>query len=212
MTAAVAPSVEMAAKPANIERSEREILDLYAAEFRPGPFGHQHLYLYGIGRRALAQSRAFRQVVLDRNSLVAASIVRLQLDTLLRLHALFWVENPEEFAEQVAKGMYVNKLKAADAERMSDLYLRDKLAARNAWVPSVYRETSGFIYFSHRHIEAAVEVVDDATCRAEVRIGLCDVDKPDGYCREMLDAFLHLNMMIPIAAENWFSRTGGPST
>jgi hypothetical protein len=45
------------------------------------------------------------------------------------------------FAEQVAKCAPVNKLKAADGERMSDLYLRDKLATRHAWVPAVYKET-----------------------------------------------------------------------
>ncbi|MEH2474072.1 hypothetical protein V1281_004743 [Nitrobacteraceae bacterium AZCC 2161] len=82
---------------ADIERSEREILDLYVKHCN-GPIGHQHLYLFGIARRAIAQSAAFRQMVSSRNSLVASSIVRLQLDTVLRLYALFWVADPEDFA------------------------------------------------------------------------------------------------------------------
>jgi hypothetical protein len=64
---------------ADIERSEREILDLYEKHC-VGPIGHQHYYLFGIARRAIAQSVAFRQMIADRNSLVALSIIRMQLD------------------------------------------------------------------------------------------------------------------------------------
>ncbi len=91
----------------------------------------------------------------------------------------------------------------------ADRHLKDKLAAQNAWVSSVYRETSGFIHFSQRHILAAI---DGEAGETAVRIGPCDADKPDGYYREMLSAFLHVNMMIPVAAEDWLSRLGAPST
>src|SRR6266568_3735539 len=98
---------------ADVERSEREIVHLYQ-KYTQGPLGYQHLYLFGIARRALAQSAAFRKMIADRNSLVATAIVRMQLDTVLRLYALFWVADPEDFATKVFKGMPIDKLKAAD--------------------------------------------------------------------------------------------------
>src|SRR5271166_5275879 len=88
---------------ADIERSERELLTLYEKQIR-GPVGYQHFYLFGIARRALAQSSAFRQMIVSRNSIVASSILRLQLDTVLRLYAIFWVADPEYFAREVFKG------------------------------------------------------------------------------------------------------------
>jgi hypothetical protein len=192
---------------ADIERSEREILALYEGHVSiPGPVGYQHFYLFGIARRALAQSAAFRQVVLSRNSIVASSILRLQLDTVLRLYALFWVADAEDFASKVFKGTAINKLKAADGSLMTDGYLKGRVAARNAWIPTVYGETSGYIHFSHRHIKAALHMKDPATGQAQVQIGPYDAGKSVSYYGELLRAFVHLNMMIPVAAEDWFSR------
>jgi hypothetical protein len=192
---------------ANIERSEREILALYKGPVTtPGLVGYQHFYLFGIARRALAQSAAFRQMIVSRNSLVASSILRLQLDTVLRLYALFWVADPEDFASKVFKGTAVDKLKAADGSLMKDKYLRDRVAVKNEWVPSVYTSASGYIHFSDRHIKAAIHMKDSKTGHAQVQIGPYDVDKSISYYGELLRAFLHLNMMIPVAAGDWFSR------
>jgi len=64
---------------ADIKRAETEILDLYMQHCR-GPVGYQHFYLFGIARRALAQSVAFRQMIAQRNSLVGSLLIRMQLD------------------------------------------------------------------------------------------------------------------------------------
>jgi len=192
---------------ADIERSEREILNLYSGPVStPGPVGYQHFYLFGIARRALAQSAAFRQMISSRNSIVASSLLRLQLDTVLRLYALFWVADPEEFSHQVFQGVAINKLKAADGSVMSDKYLKARVSEKNHWVSPVYAETSGYIHFSHRHIKVALRMKDSATGQGQVMIGPYDVDKSVSYYGELLRAFLHLNMMIPVAAGDWFSR------
>jgi hypothetical protein len=190
---------------ADIQRAETEILDLYQKHCR-GPIGYQHFYLFGIGRRALAQSTAFRQLIADRNSLAASPLIRLQLDTVLRLYALFWVADPEDFARQVFQGTNINKLKARDGELLNDSYLKKKVAERFDWMPSVYRETSGYIHFSNRHMKAAVRMVDQAAGRAELLIGARDVGRSISYYGEMLRAFRHLTMIIPVAAGDWFSR------
>jgi hypothetical protein len=189
----------------HIERSERELLDLYR-RYSNGPISYQHFYLFGIARRALALSVAFRKMIEERNSLVASSIIRMQLDTVLRLYALFWVADPEEFAAKVFKGTPINKLKAGDGQPLTDKYLRDRVTERNTWIPSVYQESSGYIHFSHRHIKAALDLADPESGHAQLQIGARDMDKPIRYYGELLRAFRHLNMMIPVAAEDWFSR------
>lgn len=194
-----------AAVLADIVRSEREILDAYQQHLK-GAVGYQHYYLFGIARRALAQSSAFRQMIESCNSLVGSSIVRMQLDTVLRLYALYWVADPEEFAQKVYKGTEINKLKAQDGQYLTDGYLRSRLTARNEWMPAVYKETSGYIHFSNRHMKAALRLVDEASGRVEIQIGPRDIGRTIGYYGEMLRAFRHLNMMIPVAAGDWFSR------
>ncbi len=187
----------------DIERSEKNITDVYM-RYMAGDVGNQHFYLFGIARRALAQSAAFRQMIEARNSLVALSLVRMQLDTLLRLYALFWVADPQDFATRVFKGERIDKLKAADGKKLQDKYLYERLAPRNPWMPDVYKETSGYVHFSERHIMAAFNGRTDDT--VHIAIGPGDAGKPIGYYDEPLRAFLHVNMMIPVAAEDWFQR------
>lgn len=189
----------------NIHRSESEIRKVFSPEVsRVGSIGYQHLYLFAVARRALSQSRAFVHMISDRNSLVAASLLRLQLDTVLRLYAIFWVADAESFAKQVFEGAQVDRLKAADGELMKDKYLRDRLLPRNPWVSDVYASTSGFIHFSNRHMLATLESRGDG--HASVVIQAQDFEKCLGYYGELLSAFLHLNMMVPIACEDWFQR------
>src|SRR5690606_24875687 len=51
--------------------------------------------------RSLSNSTAFTRLVRVKNYLVAASLVRLQLDTFLRFFASYLVRDPHEFAKSV---------------------------------------------------------------------------------------------------------------
>lgn len=191
----------------DIQRAEKELLELYRKQISVvGPLTYQHFYLFGIARRALSQSNAFRSMIESRNSLVALALVRLQMDTMLRLYALFFVTDPDDFATKVYHGASVNKLKDDRGQLMSDTCLRDRVASQNAWVPDVYRETSGYIHFSHRHIQAALSLQDKGAGKVELRLGPHDIDKPLAYYGEAVRAFRHITMMIPIAAGDWFER------
>jgi hypothetical protein len=63
-----------------------------------------------------------------------------------------------------------------------------------------------------RHIKTALHMQSAATGQAQVQIGLYDAGKSISYYGGLLRAFLHLNMMVPVAAEDWFSRIKENST
>ena len=191
---------------ADLRRSEKELLVVYERQIANRSVGFQHFYLFGVARRALAQSRAFKDCVRDRNGLVALALLRLQLDTVLRLYALFWVADPEAFAKAVFGGKQVDQLKAADGCLMKDRYLIDKVSPRNPWIESVYKNTSGLVHFSHRHIQAALSITDRRTGEAQIMIGPNNPSHALGDHREMLEAFLHVNQMIIVSAEDWLVR------
>jgi uncharacterized protein (DUF952 family) len=79
------------------------------------------------------------------------------------------------------------------------------VATKNDWVPAVYGETSGYIHFSNRHILAAIALQDKETGLTQIQIGPYDADKPVAYYGEVVRAFLHITMMIPVAAADWFA-------
>lgn len=191
----------------DIKRTERELLDACGNYLTGVGVYFQHFYLMGVARRTLAQSHAFRQLVEDRNHLVLFAIIRMQLDTALRLYALYWVEKPEEFARQVYMGGQVNRLKAADGQQMSDKYLKDKLSHRYPWIDDVYQNTSGAIHFSNRHILAAIRTKEGGERgEFEMLIGPNDRDHELEDYHELLAAFRHINMIINVAVEDAFDR------
>lgn len=191
---------------ANLERAERELLDLYKHHIVDRPFGYQDMYLMGVARRALAQSSAFKNCVTDRNGLVALAILRLQLDTALRLYALYWVSDPEEFAGRVFSGEQVDRIKAADGQLMKDRYLIDKLIPTNPWVEAVYRNTSGLIHFSGRHMHSAIRLNNADTGEGQFFLGPNNPAHTMADFQESLQAFFHITAMIVVAAGDWFSR------
>lgn len=190
---------------ANLVRSETELLDLYQHHMVNRPFGHQDLYLLGIARRTLANSRAFKQCVEDRNGLIAAALLRLQLDTVLRLYALYWVADPEDFAGRVFAGEQIDRLKAADGQQMKDRYLIDKIKERNPWAEAVYKNTSGLIHFSDRHIHSAIQLEGDSGA-AQFLLGPTNPAHTLADFQELLEAFFHCTGMVVVAAGDWFSR------
>lgn len=190
---------------ANLVRAEDALLDLYRHHMVNRPFGHQDLYLLGIARRTLANAQAFKRCVEDRNGLVAAALLRLQLDTVLRLYALYWVADPEDFATRVFGGEQVDRLKAADGKQMKDRYLIDRIKQRNPWVEPVYKNTSGLIHFSDRHIHSAIRLDGDDGA-AQFLLAATNAEHTLADFQELLEAFFHCTGMVCVAAGDWFER------
>lgn len=189
-----------------LDRESSELLDLChrhltgADRNRPT----QTLYVLAACRRLLAHTRAFKHSVNDRNSLVASALLRMQLDTVARLYALFWVADPEAFARSVRDGVLINKLKDRHKNVMHDSYLVSKLVSTYPWMQSVYESTSGVIHFSGRHMEAVLDVDDNGQIHAV--IGSNDGDKPIGYYREVSAAFWHVTGIAKTAIADCFRR------
>lgn len=187
-------------------RVEKELLETYQQHLPNRPVGYRHFYLCGAARRALAQSRAFKSCVEDKNGLVALALLRLQLDTVLRLYALYWVDDPEKFAHDVFDGKQIDRIKDGRGNLMKDRYLIDRILSKNPWVESVYKNTSGLIHFSHRHIRAAIHTKDASKGLFEIFIGPNDPSHEFDDFEEMVAAFFHATAMIKVAADDWFSR------
>jgi hypothetical protein len=63
----------------DLARAENELLESYAENIKNSAVGYQHFYMFGIARRTLAQSRAFKACIEDRKALVELALTRLQL-------------------------------------------------------------------------------------------------------------------------------------
>lgn len=130
--------------------------------------------------RSLSNSSAFTQLIRAQNYLVAASLVRFQLDTFLRFFASYLVSDPHEFASSVLAGTAVRKLKDQSGALMADQHLVKSVSSEYPWVTSVYRSTSGFIHLSDKHIFSAIQSVED-----DGTFSMLIGSNPDRFPREL---------------------------
>ncbi len=139
--------------------------------------------------RSLSNCTAFTQLVRAQNYLAAASLVRLQLDTFLRFFASCLANDPHEFATSVLGGTEVRNLKDRSGKPMTDRHLVDSVASEFPWVPNVYKQTSGFIHLSDKHIFSTIQSVqDDGTL--SMHIGSDPSRFPEALWIEMTDGFI----------------------
>lgn len=159
---------------------------------------HSDFFTFGALRRTLAQARGFRDLIEARNFPCAAAILRLQIDTAMRMNALSLVVDPDATCKAVLDGEQFNRLKDRDGKRMSDLYLRAKLAERHAWIGPVYERTSGFVHLSGRHFEVSIARTDEATRMAYFEISGNDPKRTDETYYEAVDTFFEATRLAGI--------------
>jgi hypothetical protein len=155
------------------------------------------VFANGAVARSLALAKGFRQMIVQRNLVCAGALVRLQLDTALRVTAGWSVDDPHAFAMAVARGERIDRMKDRHGNRLLDKTLVENLAKDHPWVPKVYEVASDFIHLSDRHLARAFELNDDGK-----RFSICvSSEDPPGlddsyveaitYFRKATDLLLH---------------------
>lgn len=123
------------------------------------------LYCGSVLNRAINLADGFAKQVLDNNFISAAPLVRIHLDSLLRLFAAYQVDyNIDDFAKQVISGTQIDKLKDRHGQQMKDAYLAKQLSAKKGynWVTTIYKTGSSHIHFSSQHIFDSVRAQDNS--------------------------------------------------
>lgn len=173
-----------------IDRLESELTRKGAAILgKCASLGHADFFIFGALRRTLAQARGFRDLIAARNFPCAAAILRLQIDTAMRVNALSLVDEPDATCKAVLDGEQFNRLKDRDGKKMSDAYLREKLATSHSWISPVYERTSDFVHLSGRHFDVSIARTDDETRMAYFQISGHDPQRPDETYFEVVDTF-----------------------
>ena len=167
------------------------------------------LYAFGSIKRSMAHCKGFATMIATKNLTCAGGIIRMQLDTLLRFYALFLVDEPHGFAGSVMKGKPVKEHKDRMGQLMHDSYLVKQLSKEYSWVESVYKETSGYIHFSAKHIFSAMHSIgDDRTF--QIQISSEDIERSEEVYDEAIAAFVHITEIFLDYLEGWVFTKDNP--
>jgi hypothetical protein len=103
------------------------------------------------------------------NPIVAAPLLRMQIDSLMRISYTARMANSDEIAMYVINGGEFRRLKDAEGKRLIDRRLLEHAAPAHPWIGGVYEATSAWVHLSPEHLRASIPVSDDGEAEGERR-------------------------------------------
>lgn len=107
-------------------------------------------------KKTASITHAFCTLVRAKNTLSAAALVRLQLDTAMRIFGLTLVADVESAGTWLMNDKSYRKLKARTGEALSDAFLHRKLDEKYPGLSEAYEAASAYVHLSGRHIKTGL--------------------------------------------------------
>lgn len=161
--------------------------------------------------RSIAVSAGFRTMIRDQNFICAGALLRLQLDTALRIFAGFIVDKPHDFATEVFKGTHVRNMKDGTGQRMTDHYLVTELAKEYPGIESTYQKASGYVHLSDAHFFQVLSIGDPGDqLDLNITIGSYKKQIPDTAYLDIIKAFGNSTKVTMKYIDGWIFTKDNP--
>lgn len=185
-----------------IEKLEAELVEKAHAILPKGAINIVDFFILGATQRTLSQSTAFRTLIAARNFPSATVLLRTQIDTAMRINGLRMMANLETDVQRIFKGERTfDRLMSSPAagggkpERLTDAFLKKKLAEGHPWIEPLYEQTSDFVHLSFRHLFTAITETDAATQIATMAISGTDPKQDESVYYEVCDSFFRVSRL-----------------
>ena len=142
-----------------LESKENQLLEI-AKKLNSGNFYPLDFLSNAVINRSLKLIFGFTTLLKDDNFIAASHLVRCHLDNIIRFSASWIVNDPHDFATKVIDGIKIDSLMDKNGKLMKDWYLRNLLNEEHPWITNVYKQSSGYIHFSNKHIFNSIQSVD----------------------------------------------------
>lgn len=141
------------------------------------------IYLIASLNRTVNISKAYTSLIRDNNFIAAAPLVRINIDTLLRLYAsIISAYDRNTFASKVMNGELINKMKLGTTkQKLSDVTLYTEMSKieKMEWVTKIYKASNSFVHLEKSHIFSSLKVIDKKEKLINMSIGFHDSFIPE---------------------------------
>ncbi|KKB85329.1 hypothetical protein VW29_06675 [Devosia limi DSM 17137] len=173
-----------------IEHVSAELWKIPVAYF--GPQGSKipdiGWYVLAAVKKTASLSHAFCALIRAKNTLAAASLIRLQLDTAMRISGLALVNDVEAAGTHLMNDGSYRKLRSRDNKPLDDAVLHRRLDEYYPGLTSVYEATSSYVHLSASHIKTGLSE-PGGTPTLFFHLKGTDDAQPDEYFAHMVDSF-----------------------
>ncbi len=163
------------------------------------------LFATAVYKRSMSLIDGFIKMI-PENFICAAPLLRLQVDNLLRLYAANRVSvNIHEFAMDVLGGTSIKDMRDKDnpKQKLTDAHLVQKFKHIEPRIESLYKETSGYIHLSEKHIYNSVNITGGAEGKIEAYISEKDQFIKDEERIEAATAMIVITEKLFWLLEGW---------
>ena len=115
--------------------------------------------MVGAVKRSMSLAAGLKAMVEGKNMVCARALLRLQIDTLSRLRAYTYVDDPEKLARAVLQGAQLSEHKSSEGKPLRDGYLVERLSRELPWLSETYKQTSGYVHFSEKQFFDTVQSI-----------------------------------------------------
>jgi hypothetical protein len=172
------------------------------------------LMLTGVMVRSYGLVDGFIDAFDNWNPIVAAPLLRMQLDNLVRLSYMVRAPSASDVARYLVLGGQFRNLKDSEGKLLTDSRLLHHAKEFHPWVRPVYEATSGWVHFSPEHVYAAVRLARDddgePTNTLQIEIPLRPERIPLSALEELLGAMTKATEEVFGYMEVWEQRKGPP--
>jgi hypothetical protein len=195
-----------------LEKRRKSLLKLgkVMTEVDEGAVYPVDLLSLGALKRTISTIAGFKLLIESSNMVCARTILRVQIDTALRFYSVFIVDDPHSYSLEILSGKQINKIKDSDGQYMRDAYLVDKLSKEYPWIPTVYKNLSGYIHFSCRHLFLPVQEIDNEKRSIKFSIQEEDTEFPEFSWIEVVDCFNESIDIFVKYLEGWIFTKANP--
>ena len=153
-----------------------------------------------VAKRSVSTISAFCSLIEQHNMVCVRTLLRTQLDSVMRLYAFSMVDNPHNMAVEVIGGKHIRKIRDRSGNLLTDAYLVRILSNDIEWLPRVYEHTSGFIHLSDQLVGMTMKAEQSGKMNIEVS----DTDDmPEVSWEEVIRCFLEATHILLHFLDTW---------
>jgi hypothetical protein len=160
------------------------------------------LYMSGALQRSYHLVEGFLLAWDHWNVIVAAPLVRFQIDSLVRCAYLCQRGDSDAVVIEVLGGTALRDLKdAASGKKLTDAHLVELAGALYDWLPPVYVVSNEWVHLSERHIFNAWQHGDGRTLLGQFPMPTDDI--PVRFWQELIGAMCHTTGSLLALGSGW---------
>lgn len=174
----------------DLGKARKELIEICKAIIGDTLYKEDFFFTSAIDR-SIALLDGISHMLQQRNLSCASILLRAQIDNCMRIFAAFIAEDQTSYINGFIEGKKITKMKDNQGNKMTDYYLRKRLAIYDKNLDIVYENSSRYVHLSDKAFYSSVTTSASSQYDIEFTVRLPIKEKANPVFLEIVIAFNH---------------------